>query len=265
MMLDNSVMNYNKIMKQRISQFICLLLVALSLSVSAEDEDSFVLKVVTEDVYPLNYIDQTDGLLKGFAVDYLIDILDAAEMKYSIDVMPWPRTYKTALTQPNVLIFGLARTQQREDKFIWLTDFITLEFYLYGLKSRREELSKTDIDFITSPIGVIRNDYNHSEMIAAGYSNLIPAEEHRHLARLLTKKRADFIVSGGSDATFFNVRNGLDSNLLYRALPLEFLNLPTYYALSNGTDSTVEAKLRTAIQKLKSDPNYRQPSPPSPD
>ena len=224
------------------------------------DEDLPTLTIVTEDVYPLNYIDEPTGEFKGFAVDYLKDILAQTDINYSINVYPWPRAYKTALSQPNVLIFGLARTESRESKFIWLTDFITLDFYLYALKSRRDSISRPDNNYIDSPIGVIRNDYNHIEMESAGYQNLVPAEDHKHLAFLLRKERVDFIVAGGTSWNFFDVRNDLDSDLLYRAKPLEFLNVPIYYAMSKGSDQALIAELRNAITKLKQDPDYVQPS-----
>ena len=43
---------------------------------AASIEDDILLRVVTEDVYPMTYIDKDDNNVKGYAYEYLKDILN---------------------------------------------------------------------------------------------------------------------------------------------------------------------------------------------
>ena len=240
--------------------YISLLLFLWAESISAQNTDPFVLKVVTEDVYPMTYIDKDNGEVKGYAYHYLMDILEKESIEHTLDVLPWSRAYKTALTQPNILIYGLARTKQREAKFIWLKDFLTLDFNLYGLKSRQQEITRSDNNYKNSPIGVLRHDYNHIEMKANGYTNLVTSDNISQLGALLRKGRIDFIVEGGVSFNFLDERNGLVKGSIYQVQKLPFLNVPIYYALSKNSDPELEQKLRAAIKALSEDPSYQQPS-----
>ena len=239
---------------------ISFLLLATESPLFGDDKSASKLLIVTEDVYPLNYLDKETGEIKGFAVEYLKDILKKAKLEHTLEMLPWARAYKIAQNKSNVLIFGLARTAERENNFIWLTDFITLDFYLYGLRSRTDEITKKDENYLDSPIGVIRYDFNHTEMLSAGYKKLLPAEHQKHLSLLLLKERADFIVAGGNTWRFFDEDEELDGKLLYRAKALPFLNVPIYYAFSKGTDPKIISTMKSAVKELKNDPDYVQPS-----
>ena len=56
------------------------------MAMSHAKEDMPTLMIVSEDVYPLNYIDEPTGEFKGFAVDYLKDILAQTNINYTLNV-----------------------------------------------------------------------------------------------------------------------------------------------------------------------------------
>ena len=243
----------------RLTLLLFVMTISSEVFVNAEEKDN-KLVIVTEDVYPMNYVDKETGEIKGFAIDYLNDILSQTTIDYDLQVLPWSRAYNMGLTQPNVMVFGLARTRAREDRFVWLTDFITLEFYLYGYQSERTRITRADDDYIDSLIGVIRDDFNHIEMEREGYRNLIPADGHKHMATLLNKKRVDFIVASEVALRYFNIRNELNYKELYKAKKLEFLNVPIYYAISKGTDPNIVSELRHTVDNLLANPDYVKPT-----
>lgn len=242
-----------------VSNIIVLILVSCFASDISAQSDSKKLYVVTENVYPMNYLDQDSGEVKGFAVDYIRDVLAKSKIDYTLEILPWSRAYNTALTQPNTLVFGLARTKFREDKFIWITELINFEFYLYGIKSIRDQIVVEDGDYFNTRIGVIRDDFNHTEMEREGYRNLFPADGHKHMANLLKRRRVDFIVTSSVNLQYFGIRDSLNFKDLFRAKKLDFLNVPIFYALSKGTDPEIIARMQLAIKALEDDPSYVKP------
>ena len=243
----------------RIVHTIIIIICGLSFSTLAQSDDT-TLYVVTENVYPMNYLDQQTGEVKGFAADYIRDVLAKAKIDYQLEILPWSRAYNTALSRPNVLVFGLARTESREDKFIWLTELINFEFYLYGFKSIRDQIVTEDDNYLDSRIGVIRDDFNHTEMELAGYRNLFPADGHTHMANLLKRRRVDFIVTSSVNLQYFGIKDELNFKDLFRAKKLDFLNVPIFYALSKETNPQIIARLQLAIKALEDDPAYIKPT-----
>ena len=179
--------------------------------------------------------------------------------EYDISILPWTRTYRLALTEPNQLVISIARTPRREDQFIWFESIIDLKFYLYGLKERQQELQSNVTDFKASSVGVIRNDFNHEEIIAAGFSNIVAAETAEVLAQLLLKRRVDYIVTSDSAIKYFNVGFYLSEDNLYRAEPLPFMDFGIYYAFSKQTDPRIVEALNRASKELNAREDYVRP------
>ena len=76
-----------------------LMLCAFSCSVIALPK----IKVVTEDLWPLNYLQ--DGELKGKSAQVVLSALEKSGLSYQLEVLPWPRAFKIATEQPNTVIF----------------------------------------------------------------------------------------------------------------------------------------------------------------
>ena len=134
-----------------------------------------------------------------------------------------------------------------------------MDFYLYGLESRREEISNSDKNYKDSKVGVIRNDFNHEEVEAMGYTNIVAAENNKVLIELLRRGRVDFIVSSTGAMKYFDIGYYAANLPLFKAKPLDFLDSDIYTAFSMGTDERIVNQMRNAAEKLRQDPNYIQP------
>ena len=217
------------------------------------------LNIITEGVYPMAFLDPEKNQITGFATQYLRDLLALTDIEYDVNIYPWTRTYRLALSEPNQLVISIARTPRREDKFIWFEPIMDLEFYLYGLADRKDELTDSAIDSKSSPIGVIRNDFNHEELQAEGYTNIIAGENAQALAYLLLRKRVDYIVTSDSALAYFDIGFQLTADQLYKAQSLEFMNFSIYYAFSKSTDPRIVKELTRASKELNARPDYVKP------
>jgi polar amino acid transport system substrate-binding protein len=82
------------------------------------DDRPVTLKVVTEINPPNQYM--ADGKLTGPLVEIVQTVLEVAQIKATIEVLPWARAVRVAQEEQNVLIFSLGRTAERESHFKWV-------------------------------------------------------------------------------------------------------------------------------------------------
>ena len=94
-----------------------------------------IIQVVSE-IYPPYQVKNDNGELQGWAADKVRSIFSESSIDYNVKIYPWVRAYKLALTEPNVFIFSLLRTQEREHLFRWIAPLCSVNFSFYRLKTR---------------------------------------------------------------------------------------------------------------------------------
>lgn len=113
---------------------VSLILVVLGTARAWAREEMVTL--VTEEMKPLNFTQ--NGEVRGFAAEAVTAALDAAGLKYTVDVLPWSRAYDRASREKNVFIFSMARTPERESRFVWIADLAPAQVCLFRLASRQD-------------------------------------------------------------------------------------------------------------------------------
>lgn len=76
------------------------------------------IEVVTEHLPPFQ-IDTPTKIL-GFATEIVSTALSSTPYTFKISIYPWARSYNMALNKKNTCIYSMARTPERENKFIWV-------------------------------------------------------------------------------------------------------------------------------------------------
>ncbi len=79
-----------------------------------------------------------NGKVVGYSTAIVEELLKRAKLPYEVNSYPWSRSYKMAQTLPNVLIFTLARTPERENEFQWIGAPAVRRLYLYKLAARKD-------------------------------------------------------------------------------------------------------------------------------
>ncbi len=98
-----------------VSLILCFsIFLGLGITHAAEEE----LLVMTEQFPPFNF--QEDNTVKGLSTQIIRKLMEEAHLKYRIELVPWKRAYNTALNRPNTLIYTMAKTESRKDKFHWI-------------------------------------------------------------------------------------------------------------------------------------------------
>ena len=218
------------------------------------------IRVVTDGLKPLVYYDTETKEIQGIAADMVSDLITESGIPYSMELLPWSRALNIAQNEPNVLIFLIARTESREDKFLWFHQYLSLNYYLYAKQSRLTELNDLVTDYKDARIGVIRNDFTHSELKKRGFNNIVAVENNEALSQMLNRDRIDFICSSDYAIEHFELGLLLSTTDLIQAVELPLQAVPVYFALSLNTDPEIVAKLDQALERMGNLQRYQLPA-----
>lgn len=233
--------------------FLLLLLSAFASSteVSAEinpDPEVIKIKVVTEDTFPLQYLE--NGKVLGPATVLVEQVLSAAGIAYQIEVLPWARAYHAALTEPNVLIYSLAKTTARAEKFNWVGRIIALDYYLYGAID-------SDIDFKTPlevlkqyQIGTVRDSAVYQYLQENGFQNLTTVVQGKQNLLLFEQNRIDLFPANKSSFQVICMQDSFNCHGLKPVYKLDISSIELYMAFSLKTDDVIVEKVRAVYKQV---------------
>ena len=114
------------------------------------------LRVLTEDLPPYQVV-KNHQVVAGSAYLQVEDILRSAGLPCRTEVLPWARSFELARSQPNTLIYSLARLPARENLFIWLAPLINADYRYYSADSsviEQIQQGKSPQDFIAVAVAV---------------------------------------------------------------------------------------------------------------
>lgn len=147
------------------------------------------LTVLTEDLPPLNYID--NGVLVGPSVEIVREIIKRLGAKEKIQVYPWARAYKMALEEKNVVLFGMTYSEVRKDKFKWVGPLAIKRDILVGKKNSGLKINSLEDAKKVGRIGTLLDDTRGRMLERLGFTNLEPVTDEKLNAQKLAIDRID--------------------------------------------------------------------------
>ncbi|SDT97398.1 amino acid ABC transporter substrate-binding protein, PAAT family [Pseudomonas pohangensis] len=233
-----------------------LLLGFLALAVPAQ---AAAFRVVTEEWAPYNF--QQDGQPAGFSVELLQAALKLLGEHPRIEFMPWNRAYKTALEQPDVLIFSIACTREREQLFKWVAPVLPRKMYLYRLASRQDIDLQSIEDAKRWQVGSnAEQDASTRDLLRLGFVQgknlqLITGKDVQNLHKLQLG-RIDLLASSQLQMAAAAREAGYPLMDFVPTLLLSGEGEDYYFAFSLGTPDSRVAALREAFERLHANGTY---------
>lgn len=209
------------------------------------------ISVVTENAV-FSY--EQDGKAAGEATEIVEMALQRAGLKdYRINVYPWARAYNLALLEPNVLIYLIARTPEREALFKWVGEIVSLQNSLYKLKERKDITVHSLADAKKYTIGVLRDDVRHQYLQQQGFPKLELTSQQIDNLRKLELHRIDMFPMLDQGLAALCKKFGNDCSRLEKAYTLDDLKVKLYIAYSKTTADGIVEKTRTALAQIKAE------------
>lgn len=228
--------------------FLCFVLHLPSPALSAEP-----LTIVTEHWPPYQKVE--NGIATdGFATKVVQAMLEEAGTPMTIRGFNWARAYKMALERPNVMVFGLFRSKERETKFKWVGKLVRQVNSFWYLKGNHKVKIQTLDDAKNYRVAVPREDIRHQHLINHGFSQnhgIVVVRDHLQAVSLLYLKRTDLVLSDNLNIAMTAKTAGFDPSLLIEVPNLTVHLGDLYIACSLKTPDDIVAKYAAALERVK--------------
>ena len=171
-------------MKKKVQIIITLLILLLPRTIFSAE-----LMILTENLPPLNFI--KDDVLMGPAVDMVKEIQRRVGSYDQIQGYPWARAYKMALEEANIVLFGMARTEVRDDKFYWIGPVAEKRDILAAKKNSGLVINSLEDAKKVDHIGTLRDDAKEIFLQINGFTNLVSTHDDQNNVKKLLLGRID--------------------------------------------------------------------------
>ncbi len=151
--------------------------------------------VMTEQFPPFNY--QENNSIKGISTQIVKRLMKEAKLDYDLELVPWKRAYHTTLNRPNTLIFTIAKTESRMDKFHWIGKISNRKVSLFRLRDRQDLGNMTFEEAkAKAKIATVQGDASTEMIINLGFNKENLTVIHDVTSSSLCMKH---VVNGRSD------------------------------------------------------------------
>jgi len=219
---------------------------------SDESIQSVPLKIYTEDSPPANYL--KNGKPAGMSVEIVREILKRLDKKINIEIVPWARGYRIALTRSNVALFSTTRLLQREKLFKWVGPLYTQMWGFYAKRGSGLQIDSLEDAKKVTRIGTYLNDAKEQFLEKKGFANLITTNKNISNIKHLMKGDIDLWVSSDLNMPYLASQAGVSPEQLELVYSFQFVK--NYIAFSNKTPDAIVATWQKTLDEIKRDGTY---------
>ena len=214
--------------------------------------------IVTENYPPYHY--EKNGAVVGQGTETVRAVLDVLNIEANIEIYPWARAYYMALNNKNTLIYGIARTPQRENLFKWIGVSSPVRYCLFALTSRNDIHVNTLEDAKQYTIGTVRDDIIEQYLMENGFKireHIEPNSSYEANLKKLVNKRVDLWGLVDLTAYYLVKSNHYPKSIIKEVYCLKGISSEgAYMAFSRNTPDALVDRFREALKIIKEDGTY---------
>lgn len=149
------------------------------------------LTVYAELEEPDNYVEgNAEPVPIGPGYELVLAVLAEAGLDADVKVVPWTRLIRALETEASVLGFSMTRTPQREDRFNWVGLIRPVNFKLWALAERAEEIPDSLNAATHLRVSATRGDVVEQYLLSQNFTNLV------YLAKIKSRHAVFGLFSG---------------------------------------------------------------------
>jgi polar amino acid transport system substrate-binding protein len=209
------------------------------------------LQVVTEDS---SYSELRNGKVVGVASEIVEKTLAKAGVTdYHMALYPWARAYDMARLEPNVLIYPIIRSAEREPLFKWVGELDQVTPMFYKLRERRDIVVKSLQDAKTWSVGVVRDDSRQEYLEGKGFNKMVVSSNNLDNLRKLLSGQVALVPLPEREAREQCEDLHIAFEDLESVYTIDELSKGLYVALSLKTPDDTVKRITAAFAQLKDD------------
>lgn len=231
-----------------------IVLLVASAYPSTSQEDAAI-RIVTEEFPPYDYAAE-DGSVEGLATDVVKEALRDLGLIVEIEILPWARAIRLASQEPNVMLYSVVRTAEREDKFHWVGVVCEVRSFLFKLK-RRTDIPASDLTQLRDySVGVVRGWAGQSYLRENGFTDLQAVAVSEFNIKKLFSGRVDLIEDYEANVIYQMKRLELDYGELEKAYFNADISGPLFAVFSRQTSDKLVDSFKRAFSQIHLDGRY---------
>jgi polar amino acid transport system substrate-binding protein len=218
----------------------------LAATAAKAEADLSKVHVITSFYEPYSYLE--DSVAQGIAVNQAREIFAELDFYPVIHVYPWARAYNLALTKPNSIIFSVARTPEREDKFYWIGEIVDFNVHLYRDKNK-PNIQVPNLDALQNyRVGALNQDVKGQYLIKKGVEVTTINSEVTGI-KLTLSGRIDLLPIDLNSLKFRLKKLGLAEDAMVPAYHLQEISRPLYIAMNKETPIEIVEAFKAAYKR----------------
>ncbi|WP_240223367.1 substrate-binding periplasmic protein [Rheinheimera hassiensis] len=217
------------------------------------------LRVVTELSPP--HQTMQNGEVAGLSTALVKAVLTEAKLETQIEMYPWARSLRIARSRPNVLIYNMARTAQREAEFHWIGTVAAYHFGFVALSHRTDITIERLQDAKTLTIAVQRDDLSANFLMNNGFAigqQLVLAADITESWQLLINGKVDLVIDDPAALADMAASLKLPQEYIRFVYAIPELAQQTWLAANIQTSAELVTRLKQAHHKVAATALYQQ-------
>jgi polar amino acid transport system substrate-binding protein len=232
------------------------ILLALFIFVSLVNANNKDLIIIAEKDYPPITFKNKNGKADGLAVEVTKLIMKNLKLNQKIRVLPWNRAYNMLTQKPNVVLFSVSRTKQRENIFQWVGPIYNMKSNIYVKKDSTIKVNSLDDLKKLKSIGTYFNSFNEQYLKQKGFKNLKPIKNNILNIKKLMNNRVDAITATNVTIKEMLKKAGYSTKDVKDIFT--FMNVGVYYAFSKGVPTEIIDAWNKEFKKLQDSGKLQQ-------
>ena len=213
------------------------------------------LTIYTEVSPPDQFLDAA-GKPAGFAVEVVQEIQKRIGNSDPIEFVPWVRGYREIQAKPNVVLFTMARSADRDPLFEWVGP-LRESNYLFFVKADSKLVIKSLEDAKKlQAVGVYKEDMRDLYLTKAGFTNLDRSLDESVMMKKLMAGRIDAMAFSREAIKEITSATGFQPSDLRETF--SFLKLQIYIAFSKATNAQIVKSWSKALNAMKQDGSFEK-------
>ena len=240
--------------KLLVSLFALVVMSFSSLNVANE------LKFVAEDLPPFHYYDK-NNVPTGALVDVIKALMLYTKLPYTIELMPFARSYDLTTKQQNHIMPSLMKSTDREAQFNWIGKSYKSKAFLVGLKDRTDINIQKLEEAKSYVVGTIRGYHSARYLEDAGFTtnkNLHLSVNYKHMWNMLFERRIDYILTNFIAIEKEMNSIGYNQNDIKPIIELHDFPGDLYFATGLSTSDKNVAIISKALTDIKANGTYKK-------
>jgi polar amino acid transport system substrate-binding protein len=196
-----------------------------------------------------------NGKVAGLTTAVVELMLRHAKLTPQYEVYPWARAFRLAAATPNVLIYNMARTPEREQQFEWIGKVGSYKFGFLKLAARQDIQVQTLQDVHKYVVGAQRDDFSAEWLRTVAKQPAAQMQLQPDVVetwRLLVNGKLDLMIEDPSAIDDMLIKHMLKLEDVEFELFIPELEQHTWIALKKGSDPKLVQRLRAAYQQVES-------------